>query len=162
NLSYRRGLFRRLGGFAHSLHAMSGDDDLLVQEVARQRAAPVRAVLDPATFVPTDAPATWRAWLRQKRRHVSAGRYYGAATQAHLALFHATGTGLWLAPLALGWPGAVLLGAKLAVQGLVLRRAAHVLHERDLMPVQPLLELGYAAYHLFVAPLGLARRPRRG
>lgn len=161
NLSYRRRLFRRLGGFAHSLHAMSGDDDLLVQEAARQRAAPVRAVLDPATFVPTDAPATWRAWLRQKRRHVSAGRYYDAATQAHLALFHATGVGLWLAPFALGWPGAALLGTKLAVQGLVLRRAAHVLRERDLMAVQPLLELGYAAYNLLVAPLGLARRPRR-
>ncbi len=161
NLSYGRAVFTRLGGFAHSLQAMSGDDDLLVQEVARRRAAAVRHVFDPQTFVPSAPPASWRQWFRQKRRHLSAGRFYGRGIQAHLALFHATSIALWAAPLLAGWLGAGLLAGKLVVQGLVLRRAAHVFHERDLLPAQPLLELLYAAYNLVLAPLGVLSTPKR-
>ncbi len=161
NLSYGRAVFGRLGGFVHSLASMSGDDDLLVQEVARRRAAAVRPLFDPCTFVPSDPPATWRQWVRQKRRHVSAGRFYSRGVQAHLALFQATGIALWAAPLWLGWLGVALLAARLLVQGLALRRAAYVFRERDLLPTQPLLDLLYAAYNLLLAPLGLARMPRR-
>ena len=161
NLSYGRPLFERLDGFAHSLHSMSGDDDLLVQEVVRRRAAAVRHVFDPRTFVPSDPPHTWRQWLRQKLRHLSAGRFYNRSVQVHLTLFHATGVALWAAPLVAGWIGAGLLGARLLMQGLVLRRAAHLLDERDLLPAQPLLDLLYAAYTLLIAPLGLARMPKR-
>ncbi|MFQ5568053.1 MAG: glycosyltransferase [Rhodothermales bacterium] len=161
NLSYSRAVFRRLHGFAHSLHSMSGDDDLLVQEVARRRVASVRPILDARSFVPSVPPETWRQWLRQKRRHLSAGRFYDRNMQRHLALFHATGIALWAAPLGLGWIGGGLLVAKLFVQGLILRRAARVLRERDLVASQPFLELLYAGYNLFIAPLGLARLPKR-
>ena len=161
SMSYPRSVFRRIGGFAHSLHSMSGDDDLLVQEVARRRAAVVRHVFDARSFVPSTPPATWRAWLRQKRRHLSAGRFYDRSTQTHLGLFHATSVVLWAAPLVLGWIGGGLLGTKLLIQTAVLYQAAAVLHERDLLPTQPFLELLYAAYNLVLAPLGLARMPKR-
>ena len=161
SLSYSRSVFRHIGGFAHSLHSMSGDDDLLVQEVTRRRAAVVRVVLESRSFVPSMPPPTWRVWLRQKRRHLSAGRFYERGIQAHLGLFHATSVALWAAPLALGWIGVGLLGAKLLVQAAVLYRAAALLHERDLLPTQPFLELLYAAYNLVLAPLGLARMPKR-
>ena len=161
SISYSRAVFRRIGGFAHSLHSLSGDDDLLVQEVARRRAAVVRHVFDPRSFVPSTPPATWRVWLRQKRRHLSAGRFYDREMQTHLGLFHATSIALWAAPLVLGWVGLGLLGTKLLVQAAVLYRAAGALHERDLLPTQPFLELLYAAYNLVLAPLGLARIPKR-
>ena len=161
SISYSRAVFRRIGGFAHSLHSLSGDDDLLVQEVARRRAAVVRHVFDPRSFVPSNPPATWQGWFRQKRRHLSAGRFYDRGTQTHLGLFHATSIVLWAAPLAMGWVGLGLLGAKLLIQAAVLYRAAAALHERDLLPTQPFLELLYAAYNLVLAPLGLARMPKR-
>ncbi len=161
SISYPRAVFRRIGGFAHSLHSMSGDDDLLVQEVARRRAAVVRHVFEVRSFVPSNPPATWQVWLRQKRRHLSAGRFYDRGMQAHLAFFHATGIALWAAPLALGWAGLGLLGAKLILQTAVLYRAAAAFHERDLLPTQPFLELLYVAYNLLLAPLGLARMPKR-
>ena len=161
SLSYSRAVFRRIGGFAHSLHAMSGDDDLLVQEVARRSAATVRHVAERRSFVPSAPPPTWRVWFRQKQRHLSAGRLYDRATQTHLTLFHATGVALWAAPLALGAVGGGLLAAKLLIQAAILYRAAHHLQERDLLPAQPLLELLYAAYNLVLAPLGLARTPKR-
>lgn len=161
NISYPRSVFRRIGGFAHSLHSMSGDDDLLVQEVARRRVAGIRHLFDARSFVPSTPPATWGTWFRQKRRHLSAGRFYDRGMKTHLALFHATSIVLWAAPFGFGWWGMGLLAAKLVVQGVLLRRAAAVFGERDLLPVQPFLELLYAAYNLVLAPLGLARMPRR-
>lgn len=159
SLSYTRPLFEQIGGFAHSKKSMSGDDDLLVQEVHRRRAAPVRHVFGPETHVETDAPRSWRAWLRQKRRHASAGRFYAAAPSVHLAVFNGSGALLWLAPFALGGLGLALLLGKLTVQYVALRPAARAFEETDLLPALPLWDLGYALYNALVVPLGLAKLP---
>lgn len=159
NLSYSKHLFDQVGGFAHSAASMSGDDDLLVQEVHRRRAAPVRHVFGPETFVKTDAPRSWRAWLKQKQRHASAGRFYAAAPSAHLTAFTLTGALLWLAPLVLGWAGLALLLGKLVTQYAVLAPAARTFGEMDLLPALPLWDLGYTLYNVLVVPLGLARLP---
>ena len=161
NISYPRAVFDRVGGFGPIMHSMSGDDDLFVQLVARRRAANVRALLDPTSFVLTDGPRNLREWLRQKRRHTSAGRFYAPSINAHLALFHGTGLMLWLAPFLAGWMGAVLLGIRLLLQHLILREAGRDLGERDLVSIQLLLEPLYLVYIAFVAPAGLMRMPRR-
>jgi cellulose synthase/poly-beta-1,6-N-acetylglucosamine synthase-like glycosyltransferase len=154
NFSYPRSLFDRIGGFEHQMHSLSGDDDLLVQE-ARRHGAPVRYLLDPGSFVPTDAPPGWRAWLRQKSRHTSAGLHYDRGAQAHLAAFHGSAVLVWLSPLALEWTGAGLLAIRFLVQRLVLKRAAEALHaDQDLMIYQPLLEVGYMLYISLLAPAG--------
>ena len=161
NLSYSKTTFQRIGGFAHSRHSLSGDDDLLVQEVARRDAASVRHVFGPSTYVDTDAPGSWRGWLHQKRRHASAGRFYDRRIQGHLALFQGTNILVWVAPFLAGWGGVALLAIKLVVQGAVLLEPARVFRERRLIRSLPLLELLYAGYNLLVAPLGLARIPRK-
>jgi cellulose synthase/poly-beta-1,6-N-acetylglucosamine synthase-like glycosyltransferase len=164
NLSYPRAVFERVGGFGAGMASMSGDDDLFVQAVHRQNAAPVVHAFDPATFVATDAPPTWRAWLHQKRRHVSAGRFYAWAPQVHLSVFHGTGLAVWLAPVVLGVVGQTdlglgLLAAKLLVEGMVLGRAARAFGEDDLMHAFPVWSFLYALYHAVVVPLGLLARP---
>ena len=161
NLSYSKTTFHRIGGFAHSRRSLSGDDDLLVQEVARRNAASVRHLFETSTYVDTDAPATWRGWLHQKRRHASAGRFYDRRIQGHLALFQGTSILVWLAPLLAGWEGLALLATKLAVQGAVLLGPARIFRETRLILSLPLLELLYAGYNLVVAPLGLARIPKK-
>lgn len=161
NISYPKTLFLQVGGFAHARQSLSGDDDLFVQHVYSQGAAPVHHVFGWATYVWTDAPASWRAWLRQKRRHASAGRFYARYARRHLTLFHATGLALWAAPFLAGRPGGALLAAKLLGQRFALRRAARTLGEADLLPALPLWELGYALYHLAVVPLGLLCLPKR-
>lgn len=155
NFSYPKSLFDRLGGFASHRHSLSGDDDLLVQQ-AHAAGAPVRYLFAPASFVESDAPSTWRAWLRQKLRHTSAGRFYGRSVQAHLGLFHLSNVAVWVAPLFLGWAGAGLLAGRFLVQRAVLRRAAEAFHvEHDLMIYQPVLDLGYLFYNSLVAPAGV-------
>jgi cellulose synthase/poly-beta-1,6-N-acetylglucosamine synthase-like glycosyltransferase len=164
NLSYPRAVFERAGGFEHSAEAMSGDDDLFVQHVARTGAADVRPLLAPTTFVPTRPPDSWRGWFRSRRRHVSAGRLYPAAIGMHLALFHGAGLLLWLAPLGLGLTGDALRGAGLLAAGLLLRKAAldapaRALGETAATALFPLWELGYSLYHLILPAVGLASPP---
>ncbi|MDX1418940.1 MAG: glycosyltransferase [Rubricoccaceae bacterium] len=166
NLSYPRSLFERLGGFAHSARSLSGDDDLLVQEVDRTGAAPVRYLLDPGSFVPSAAPATLGGWLRQKRRHASAGRHYRPAVQARLLLFHASNVLVWLgAPvlwLAAGTPwGAGFLAVRFLVQRAALKPAEEAFGARDLTLAQPVLDLLYLLHNAVVAPLGVLLKPAR-
>jgi cellulose synthase/poly-beta-1,6-N-acetylglucosamine synthase-like glycosyltransferase len=160
NFSYPRSVFETIGGFEHSLQSLSGDDDLLVQE-AHRHGVPVRYVADPGAFVVSEAPATWRRWLRQKLRHTSAGRHYDRDVQAGLAVFHGSNLLVWVAPLVLGWTGAGLLAARFLVQRAVLRSAMEALGERDLTLAQPLLDAGYALYNTLLAPLGTVWRPKR-
>ncbi len=159
NLSYPKSVFDRIGGFAHSMASLSGDDDLLIQEASR-RGGRVVALLDPESFVATDAPATWSEWIRQKRRHASAARYYRARINMHLTVFHVSGHAMWLAPFLAGLPGLGLLLAKLVVQTIALARPAGVHRERDLIGLLPAWELIYALYNVLVAPFGALFGPR--
>lgn len=161
NLSYPRTVFDRVEGFEPIMHSLSGDDDLFVQEVVRRDAAEVRALLDPRSFVPTDAPTSWRAWLRQKRRHASGGRFYVLSARIHLAAFHGSNLLVWLAPVVLGWAGVGLLAAKILIQFTALLGPARRMGEIRQMSWQPVLELGYLLYNVVVAPLGLMKIPER-
>ena len=154
-------MLERLGGFAHSLVSLSGDDDLLVQEVARRDVAPVRFVFDPAMFVPSAAPSTWRRWARQKLRHTSAGAFYDRRVQLALALFHGSSLLVWVAPAFLGWTGAALLAGRFIIQRAVLREAMETFEVRDLALVQPLLDGLYLLYNTLLAPLGAVWTPKR-
>jgi cellulose synthase/poly-beta-1,6-N-acetylglucosamine synthase-like glycosyltransferase len=160
NLSYPGDLLRRLGGFETAAPGLSGDDDLLVQSAARG-GTPARFVLDPASFVMTEPPATMREWIRQKRRHASAGRRYVAGALAALGMLHASSLAIWLAPVFLGWTGAALLAIRILVQRQVLRRALVEFDARDLSFAQPLLDAGYAVYNVGFTVLGALPDPRR-
>ncbi len=160
NLSYPRALFDRVGGFAGGADLLSGDDDLLVQEAARA-GWPVRYVLDRGAFVESAAPPTAGAWVRQKRRHASAGRRYPAAVLAGLGLFHLSALAVWLAPVVVGWPGAALLAVRLLVQRAALAPALGAFDARDLTLAQPLLDALYALYNVGFSVLGALPSPRR-
>ncbi|MEM0963435.1 MAG: glycosyltransferase [Bacteroidota bacterium] len=167
NLSYPKVLLERLGGFAHSAGSLSGDDDLLVQEVARQDAAPVHYVWEADAAVPSPAASGWRSFWRQKRRHASAGTHYPAGVLIALGLFRVSNLVLWIgAPvlhLASGQPyGWGLLAAKLLLQRSVLGDTLDALgDEPDLRLWQPILDGLSAVYHGAFVLLGLLPTPRR-
>lgn len=166
NFSYTKNLFERLGGFEHSAASLSGDDDLLVQETSRTSAAPVQFVLDRASFVPSDAPDSFRGWLRQKLRHTSAGRYYSRTAKAHLLAFHLSNLLLWMGIPLLRitsgvWWGAAFLAARFLIQRAVLRPAEHTFGTHSLSLAQPLLDGLYLIYNTLVAPVGPLLRPKK-
>lgn len=159
NLSVHRDVYERVHGTERGADLLSGDDDLFIQAVHRDGTAPVLPALDPGTFVTSQAPSSWRSWMQQKRRHVSAGRAYDAVPSAHLALYHGSHIALWIAPFALGTLGIGLLATRLLVHSLVSSRAAEVFHDPDLAAFFPVGEAFLALYHVLLVPLGLFRPP---
>ncbi len=68
----------------------SGDDDLLVSVCGNKRNTAI--VYTPEAQTKTDAKAKWDEWARQKRRHLSTGKYYKPVVKRLLggyALSHA-------------------------------------------------------------------------
>lgn len=159
NLSTHREVYETVHGQESGTDLLSGDDDLFVQAVRRATAAPVVPAMDPDTFVPTDAPSSWRSWIRQKRRHVSAGRAYDWGASFHLTLYHGSHIALWCAPLFLGRLGVGLLATRLLVHSLVTSRAAELFDEPDLAAFFPIGDAFLALYHVLLVPLGLLQAP---
>lgn len=74
NLSYQKDLFFKVGGFKSHYRLMSGDDDLLVRDIAQKNN--VNIMLSLESQVETLPKETWPAWIYQKKRHFTTSPYY--------------------------------------------------------------------------------------
>lgn len=74
NLAWKRHLFRETGGFEAHVQLPSGDDDLFVNAAAN--GGNTGMCLKPESFVYSRGEKGWKNWLKQKRRHLSAGKKY--------------------------------------------------------------------------------------
>ena len=74
NLIYRKSLFEKAGGFQKHAHLTSGDDDLFINAVAHKGNTSI--ILNPATFVYSDAKSSWTGYYYQKSRHLTTGGSY--------------------------------------------------------------------------------------
>ncbi len=166
NLAYRRRLFESNGGFSDLHRSVSGDDDLLLHRLKRRKGAQITFAAAQGAVVPAIAPAEFRSALRQRLRHLSAGRYYPRPVLAGYALFHGCNALLWAAAAAAlfgAFPGAAALtslAAKLVLDGLLLhtfaRRMAQSFHIRFLLPWEIYLLLST----LLLSPLAAVARIR--
>lgn len=84
NLAYKKELFFRHKGFASHLKVLSGDDDLFVNEAANSENTAVEFSAE--SFTISEAPKTPRAWFKQKKRHLSTGKYYKFSSKFRLGL----------------------------------------------------------------------------
>ncbi|UKJ06390.1 glycosyltransferase [Solitalea lacus] len=74
NLSYRKDLFFRNKGFASHMHLLSGDDDLFVN--AHANAVNTRIEISEEATMLSEPKESFTDFWRQKRRHMSVGKYY--------------------------------------------------------------------------------------
>lgn len=90
NMAYRKKLFFEQNGFFKHLVVMGGDDDLFVNNAATAENTVIVVGKDSNTL---SVPKTsWKAWFRQKKRHLSVGKFYkttdkfilGALSISHL------------------------------------------------------------------------------
>ncbi|GIV31429.1 MAG: glycosyl transferase family 2 [Saprospiraceae bacterium] len=156
NLAYTKTLFRKTGGFASHTHIASGDDDLFVNAAARPHLVSIQ--LDPDTFVYSPAKKSWKAWYRQKSRHLTTGRLY--------KLHHRLLLGLLAMSHTLHYVGGVLMATIgdnpfLTLTGYVVRMSVVValgsvllsrLQHRNLRPWVPALDALMGLYYLAFAP----------
>ena len=75
NLSYRRSLFMKSGGFIYHYHIPDGADDMFVCQNATRRNTSV--VLSDGAFTTVEPQRSLRAWHSYRRHRAATHRYYG-------------------------------------------------------------------------------------
>ena len=83
NLAYEKALFFDNKGFAGHYHLLSGDDDLFVNHNATGLNCAVE--FSPESHTLSLPETTFRAWIKQKKRHLSAGSHYKPGSRIRLA-----------------------------------------------------------------------------
>jgi glycosyltransferase involved in cell wall biosynthesis len=84
NLGYHKSLFLEKRGFNDSSGLASGDDDLLVNEIANAQNTGIE--IHPNSFIYSVAPNSWSQYYQQKIRHLSTSFHYKWSTQFWLGL----------------------------------------------------------------------------
>lgn len=86
NLAYRKKVY--LNSTAKDKYAttLSGDDDLLVNEMANSQNT--RVCAESEALMWSTPKTTWADWWHQKRRHTEAGKHYSLGTKAILSFIY--------------------------------------------------------------------------
>lgn len=145
NMAYKKSLFFRNKGFAAHMHIPSGDDDLFVNAHATAHNTEIR--INKETHVWSEPKATFFEYLRQKKRHIGAGKFYKPKHKFILSmqitiqfLFYILGIALLCLPatlyLALG-----VFGLSIIVRSFVYPRLLKRLNYGELSWWFPILDL---------------------
>lgn len=157
NLAYHQSVFWQAKGFSRHAHLMSGDDDLLVNQVADAENTTINVF--PETRIYSDPASSWRGYYIQKRRHLSVSSHYrwqhqialGALSFSHFAFYALSVLLLILSPA--WWPILTLnYLVRMSVVLHVSSGASKHLGEQNLLPFLPLLDILYLGFYLVFAP----------
>jgi cellulose synthase/poly-beta-1,6-N-acetylglucosamine synthase-like glycosyltransferase len=156
NLLYPRAMFLKVNPYADQAHIPYGDDDLWVQKAMKE--APVNVCIHKDAFVWSDPPLSWKAFFRQKHRHLSAGHHYSPDAWWKPGLFGMAFIGHWVLLLILvlachlSFWVILSFGIGLLLRWMVVHLWATRFGERQTGMWYPLLEPVYA---LYLAVMGL-------
>ncbi len=155
NLSYHKSLFLRNKGFTSHYNISSGDDDLFVAKVASKKNT--RIVIHEDSRTISEPSKNFSAWIRQKRRHLSTGKYYSLGMKFRLGLysltqftFYAACAGLYFLPVHFVFPTA-MLGFRLINQYIIFGAASKRLGEKSIWLVTPFAELFFMFFNPVIA-----------
>ncbi len=154
NLAYKKQAFEKIGGFQRTPDSLSGDDDFVLQQMAELPNWHITYAVDPNAVVPSKGPKNLRAFLKQKRRHISAGKHFSLRQQMGYGLYHLTNVFLWLTPLIDLMCGTQLwlgLAAKIFLDILALSYFAAKFQFKPALPHILLWEIFFVIYNSFFA-----------
>lgn len=93
NLAYTKSLYKKLKGFTSHNNLLSGDDDLLVNQAAKT--SHIALCIHPDSFVESLPKTNIKAWISQKRRHITTATYYQLKHQFWLGLQYLSKVLFW-------------------------------------------------------------------
>jgi biofilm PGA synthesis N-glycosyltransferase PgaC len=165
NLAYRKSTFFKHKGFASHQHILSGDDDLFVNQAATPYNVAIQ--LHPESFVYTEPKTSFETYARQKRRHMSTGKYYKPGHKRFLGMYYASLFLFYASTVCMllldinQWPLVVAAyGVKLLSQFVVYYKAAQKLQCTSLVWFLPVLDMMYLFYLLVFGMGSLFTRKR--
>jgi glycosyltransferase involved in cell wall biosynthesis len=155
NLAYRRTLFFEQNGFASHRQTLGGDDDLFVQQAANRRNTAI--CISPESQTVSLPETTFRAWFRQKKRHLSAGKQYRWQHKIRLSGFVVSLAGFWLISLLLlfsgnintWWPGGFFV--RMLLHLVILHRCGKTLGQTLRWYELLLFDGLYAVYYIMMS-----------
>ncbi len=157
NLAYDRIIFQQAEGFTRHEHLMSGDDDLLVNQMATADNTTINILPDARIY--STPVSSWGSYYIQKRRHLSVGGHYRLQHQLALGILALSHFAFYVSLLILAvmtpswWYYLTLIYlVRMGVVLLAYTEASKHLGERDLLIYLPLLDFLYLAYYLLFAP----------
>lgn len=136
NLGYTRSLFHSVNGFKSHYALQSGDDDLFVQEAAKNHNYTI--CLNPASFCYSTAKKTWKEWVKQKTRHFTTTSRYSLIKKLLLGIYPLTLILLYVSFIilylnfVLNWITIGLMGFLLILKWIVLGLSVSRLNEKKM------------------------------
>jgi len=144
NLAYTKSVFYKNKGFSSIYHIKSGDDDLFINKAATAKATAIEIGASAHTV---SAPkVTMDDWIKQKKRHLSTGKYYKFKHKFLLAMFSITlflSYALFIILTILLYNIVLILPLlliRIFSQMYVFKKCMKKLDEKDLLLISPLLE----------------------
>lgn len=165
NLAYKTDLFYKTKGFIKHRHVASGDDDLLVNEVATGKNTAIEVRKEAHTL--SDPMESWPTWWRQKRRHLSTGRFYKLSSQIFLGVFTLSQILFYLSFIGvlsmetLYWLALCGIVVKWTVHLSIIRVVVRILEEHDLLLFSLLGDVFTPFFNLAVAVSNRIKPPVR-
>lgn len=150
NLAYRKSLFLQSQSLEKYANIRSGDDDLLVNEMAEKAA--VNICIQAKAHTISTPKTTWKSYMVQKRRHLQSGTKYKQADRMRLAALGGSTLLFWGCFLLLCIKASFIMiifpifAVKLMLQYFTFGRIVHKLQEHDLLIWAPLLEFLYVIW----------------
>jgi len=133
----------------------TGDDDILVSTMATRDNTAL--VTDRNAFTYTDAKTSWLYWIEQKKRHLSAGKYYKPGVKALLGVYAMSHAILWLSFIGLLFTTflkivLVLMAARCLVYWAVWMISAALIKEESLWFTFPFFDFAWMLYNFAFSP----------
>ncbi|WP_316823424.1 glycosyltransferase [Pedobacter gandavensis] len=145
NMAYKKTLFFKNKGFAAHMHIPSGDDDLFVNANATAANTEIRINKDAQVW--SEPNTSWAGYLRQKKRHFGAGKFYKSKHKFILScqiifqfLFYAFFTALLFFKATL-FPALGVLGLSILIRCFIYPRILKRLNYSDLRWCFPILDI---------------------
>lgn len=88
NMSYTKSAFEKANGFKSHYSIASGDDDLFIQDAAKESNFSV--VVSDKSYMYSPAESSWSAWYRQKSRHYTTSPHYQVIKKSLLGIYPAS------------------------------------------------------------------------
>ena len=156
NLMYKKSVFKKAGGFTSHSQIASGDDDLLINQVATAENTTIE--ISKKAWIISEPVRSLQDYIRQKKRHYTTGKYYKAQSKTHLGLLHAShilfffgGFVLMLNPSTM-FVALLIIGLRMIVVLSRYRSILEILGAKDLLIWIPLLDFGLVLHFLIFLP----------
>ena len=158
NFAYRKKVFMQVNGFTDILQSVSGDDDLFLHLVKQKTNWKIKYNTSGRSIVPSYQTKTLNQFFLQKRRHISAAKYYPTGLKIIYSLMHLTNFSIYFFLITAIFSNKFLLTAialfliKVIIDYFFVSHGATTFNKKNLIKYFPLWELFHFGYNLVIGP----------